>query len=116
MNTTNVLRNQKILEVGCGGGILSEQLARLGATMKGIDLSEELINIAKDHLAQIDESGSIQEHISYEVISIEEHCKSSANHYDALVLSEVIEHIDDKAHFLEACVQCLRVSLRFSES
>lgn len=115
LNTVNVLQGQKILEVGCGGGILTEQLARLGATVKGIDLSTDLIEVARKHLEEsyntnCGASKRSSERITYEVISIEEHSQQCANCYDTVILSEVIEHVDDKAVFLNSCVECLKVN------
>lgn len=114
LNTSKVLQDQQILEVGCGGGILTEQLARLGANVKGIDLSPELIEVAQKHLNETEqrEGGGkrIQDLISYEIISIEEHSQQRPDYYNALILSEVIEHIDDKVAFLNSSIQCLKVS------
>ncbi|XP_061402573.1 ubiquinone biosynthesis O-methyltransferase, mitochondrial-like [Musca vetustissima] len=107
VGTSNVLRGQKILEVGCGGGILTEQLARLGASMTALDLSDELIGVARTHLSQ-EANPKLCDLINYRIEPIEMHAKDKQNYYDALVISEVLEHIDDKVAFLQASVQCLK--------
>uniref|UniRef100_A0A1A9WKT3 Methyltransferase type 11 domain-containing protein n=1 Tax=Glossina brevipalpis TaxID=37001 RepID=A0A1A9WKT3_9MUSC len=107
VNTIDVLKNQQILEVGCGGGILTEELARLGAKMTAIDLSNELINVARERLKQ---DARLLENITYKIEPIEVHMKDKSNFYDAVVISEVLEHIDDKVPFLNACVQCAKVT------
>uniref|UniRef100_A0A1A9V9S7 Methyltransferase type 11 domain-containing protein n=1 Tax=Glossina austeni TaxID=7395 RepID=A0A1A9V9S7_GLOAU len=107
INTNNVLQNQQILEVGCGGGILTEQLARLDAKITGIDLSDVLINVAREHLKQ-EGNARLLDNITYKTESIEAHMQDKKNFYDAVIISEVLEHIDDKESFLNACVQCLK--------
>lgn len=108
VNTCNVLKGQHILEVGCGGGILTEQLARLGAKVTGIDLSEELICVARDHLSKEADS-KLRDRIEYKIEPLNVHVTDKINCYDAVVVSEVLEHIDDKIDLLTACVQCLKV-------
>lgn len=107
-----MLQNQQILEVGCGGGILTEQLARLNAKITGIDLSHVLINVAREHLKQ-EANAHLLDNITYKTESIEVHMQDKKNFYDAVIISEVLEHIDDKESFLNACVQCLKV-IRFN--
>ncbi|KAL9925041.1 ubiquinone biosynthesis O-methyltransferase-like [Glossina fuscipes fuscipes] len=107
INTNNVLQNQQILEVGCGGGILTEQLARLDAKITGIDLSDILINAACEHLKQ-EANARLLNNITYRTESIEVHMQDKKNFYDAVIISEVLEHIDSKEPFLKACIQCLK--------
>lgn len=109
MQTSNVLQNQTILEVGCGGGILTEQLARLGASVTALDLGEDLIRVAREHLSQ-EANPKLCDRIQYKIEPVEIHAKSKQNFYDAVVISEVLEHIEDKVSFLTASVQCLKVS------
>ncbi|XP_075153008.1 ubiquinone biosynthesis protein COQ3, mitochondrial [Haematobia irritans] len=109
IGTTNVLQNQKILEVGCGGGILTEQLARLGASITALDLGEDLIEAARNHLSQ-EANPQLCDLIKYKLESMELHAKDSRNlnYYDAIVISEVLEHVEDKVSFLTASTQCLK--------
>ncbi|XP_053680889.1 ubiquinone biosynthesis O-methyltransferase, mitochondrial-like [Anopheles nili] len=106
INKPNVLENLNILEVGCGGGILTEALARLRANVVGIDPSEKLIKVAGEHAK---ESTSLKpEHIQYHTETIEQHAAKNAEHYDAVVASEVLEHVNDKVAFIEQCLNALK--------
>ena len=87
-----------ILDVGCGGGILSEPLARIGAEVTGIDPSPELINIAKKHAAL---DSSLSKRLNYVQTTIEDLIRSTPKTYDAVVASEVLEHVTDKETFLK---------------
>ncbi|XP_017464276.1 PREDICTED: ubiquinone biosynthesis O-methyltransferase, mitochondrial [Rhagoletis zephyria] len=106
MNTSKVLQGKNILEVGCGGGILTEPLARLSANVTGIDLGEDVITTARTHLES--HSPELKDRITYKIEPVEVHAKSNSNYYDAVVCSEVLEHIDDKAGFLTHCVHTLK--------
>ncbi|CAH1388546.1 unnamed protein product [Nezara viridula] len=95
----------KILDVGCGGGIMSIPLSRLGAEVTGIDPSQELIDVAKKEVeAQLSADSKIQ----FLTTTIEEHCSSHKELYDAIVLSEVIEHVTNKEEFVHLCVEALK--------
>ncbi|XP_057670340.1 ubiquinone biosynthesis O-methyltransferase, mitochondrial [Diorhabda carinulata] len=91
-----------ILDVGCGGGILSEPLAKIGAEVTGLDANVDLINSAKSH-AQL-----FNTKVNYIVSTIEQHAEEACEKYDAVVASEVIEHITNKSSFIEACLKCLK--------
>lgn len=108
INTPQILKGQKILEVGCGGGILTEQLARLEAHVTGIDLSDDLIRIAREHLSQ-EGDPKLCDLIQYKIEPLSVHANEKINYYDAVVISEVLEHVDDKVSFLNSSVQCLKV-------
>ncbi|XP_018798431.1 PREDICTED: ubiquinone biosynthesis O-methyltransferase, mitochondrial-like isoform X2 [Bactrocera latifrons] len=105
-NAGKVLQNKKILEVGCGGGILTEALARLNANVTGVDLGADVIMTAEKHLNE--HSPELVERITYKTESIAEHANDHANHYDAIVCSEVLEHIDEKEAFLKDCVRAIK--------
>ncbi|XP_061402567.1 ubiquinone biosynthesis O-methyltransferase, mitochondrial-like [Musca vetustissima] len=102
---SETLTNQQILEIGCGGGILTENLASLSANVTGLDLSENLISLAQAHLAKQPKFAHL---IQYKVEPIETHAMARKNHYDAIVISEVLEHIDDKIGFLTASVDAVK--------
>lgn len=97
----------KLLDVGCGGGILSEPLARLGASVMGIDPVFESINQAQLH-AQTDQD--LKERLRYRSCNIEDLSAQQEHHeaYDGLILSEVLEHIEDVESFLLHCTKVLR--------
>lgn len=100
------LQNKSILDVGCGGGILSEPLARLGAQVTGIDASKELINLAKQHS---EVNMAIKDNMpNYLHTTIEEHATNNENRYDGVVASEIIEHVADKELFVKSCLKTLK--------
>lgn len=98
------LEGFKILDVGCGAGILSEALGMYGAEVVGIDPSELLISTAIDHLA----TNQYDLNVKYLDELIEDHIVENSGKYDAIVASEVVEHIVDKKSFLKSCVAALK--------
>lgn len=99
------LSGYKILDVGCGGGILSESLARLGAQVTGIDPCEESISAAS-----LRASNSKMTNLKYEVTTIEELMLTSSTKFDAITASEVIEHLDNQEYFIQMCSSLLKVN------
>jgi len=91
------LAGRRVLDVGCGGGILSEAMARRGADVTGIDLSEKPLKVAQLHLL---ESGLS---VRYELTSAEELQKTSADSYDVVTCMELLEHVPDPARTVAAC-------------
>ncbi|KAG2128552.1 S-adenosyl-L-methionine-dependent methyltransferase [Suillus clintonianus] len=107
-----VLSGMDVLDVGCGGGLLSESLTRLGARTLGIDASESNIGIASTHASadpQLSSSGSALE---YRHTSAEQLIKEPKR-FDAVCSMEVIEHVDNPVAFLSACAQLVKVSHLF---
>lgn len=90
------LAGLRVLDVGCGGGILSESLARLGATVTGIDVVERNIQIARLHAAQS------QLDIEYQLTSVEELAQTQTR-YDVVFNMEVVEHVADLQGFMRGC-------------
>jgi len=87
-----------IIDIGCGGGILSESMAALGASVHGIDVVEKNIMVAQQHGQHNDES------IHYEMIDVEELNKRYLK-YDVVLNMEVVEHVDALPVFVKACTQ-----------
>lgn len=87
------LAGLSVLDIGCGGGLLAEPLARLGAVVTGIDASRGAIQTASEHAIR---SGI---KISYQHISAEELAKTGCS-FDLIIASEVIEHVQDRTQFL----------------
>lgn len=87
------LDNYKILDIGCGGGILSESLAKLGGNITGIDMSADAINVAKLHSAELRNSYNL----TYLNISIEDfladHQSGNSEKYDVITCLELLEHV-----------------------
>ncbi|XP_054714201.1 ubiquinone biosynthesis O-methyltransferase, mitochondrial-like isoform X1 [Uloborus diversus] len=99
--TAHPLKGYSIIDVGCGGGILSEPLARLGANVTGLDPGHQNIEKAIEH-ASLDEK--LKDKLTYVCDTVENHI-SSPSKYDAVVCSEVVEHVDNLEMFVSHCVE-----------
>ncbi len=91
-----------VLDVGCGGGLLSEALARAGAEVTAIDLAPELVKVARLHGL---ESG-VQ--VDYQVKAIEELAGERPGSFGAITCMEMLEHVPDPASIIAACAKLLR--------
>jgi 2-polyprenyl-6-hydroxyphenyl methylase/3-demethylubiquinone-9 3-methyltransferase len=91
-----------ILDVGCGGGILSEGMVKRGATVTGIDLSVKALKVAKLHLL---ESGL---QVDYRKIAIESLAKEQPHHYDVVACMEMLEHVPDPASVVKSCAELVK--------
>jgi 2-polyprenyl-6-hydroxyphenyl methylase/3-demethylubiquinone-9 3-methyltransferase len=91
------LAGKTVLDVGCGGGILSESLVRCGAGVTGIDLSERALSVAKLHLLEIGMT------IDYRLASAEELAKQMPGAFDVVTCMEMLEHVPDPASVVAAC-------------
>ncbi|XP_027784139.2 ubiquinone biosynthesis O-methyltransferase, mitochondrial isoform X1 [Marmota flaviventris] len=99
------LSGMKILDVGCGGGLLAEPLGRLGASVVGIDPVDENIKTAQHHKSF---DPVLDKRIEYRVCSLEEIVEEKAETFDAVIASEVIEHVNDLETFIQCCCQVLK--------
>ena len=99
-NKKNPLEKVKILDIGCGGGLLSEPMCRLGADVMGIDASEKNINVAKLHAKKNNLN------IEY-VCSSPEKLKKNTK-FDVILNMEIIEHVEDVDLFLKSCSELLK--------
>lgn len=96
------LHGKRVADVGCGGGILSEGLARAGAQVVGIDLGEELLEIAKAHA---EESGIA---VEYRRISAETLAETEPGSFDIVTCMEMLEHVPDPASVVDACARLVK--------
>ncbi len=94
--------NPKILDVGCGGGILSEALAKIGAQVIGIDLSEASIQVARQHAQK---QGL---NIDYRYESVEEIARKQVGSFDVVTCMEMLEHVPKPDKIVAACAQALK--------
>ncbi|MGS2724562.1 bifunctional 2-polyprenyl-6-hydroxyphenol methylase/3-demethylubiquinol 3-O-methyltransferase UbiG [Porticoccus sp. GXU_MW_L64] len=93
---------KKVLDVGCGGGILSESLAQRGARVTGIDMGEAPLNVAKLHAL---ESGIV---VDYQQITAEQLATEQGGEYDVVTCLEMLEHVPDPASVITACTQLVK--------
>lgn len=96
------LSSLRVLDVGCGGGLLTEAMAAAGAHATGIDLSEQLIDIARLHLL---ESGLQAE---YRVVSAEALAAEQPGTFDVVTCMEMLEHVPDPQAIVQACFDALK--------
>ncbi|MBT7369186.1 MAG: bifunctional 2-polyprenyl-6-hydroxyphenol methylase/3-demethylubiquinol 3-O-methyltransferase UbiG, partial [Gammaproteobacteria bacterium] len=96
------LAGKRILDVGCGGGILTESLAQAGAKVLGIDAGEAPLQVAKLHRH---ESGV---EIDYELTTIEELAATSPEPFDVITCLEMLEHVPDPGSVISACRKLLK--------
>jgi 2-polyprenyl-6-hydroxyphenyl methylase/3-demethylubiquinone-9 3-methyltransferase len=96
------LTGRKVLDVGCGGGILTEALAKAGANATGIDLSKESIEASKIHAEQ---QGL---NIEYRYENIEDTVAKHAGEFDAITCMEMLEHVPEPGKIIDACAKLLK--------
>lgn len=93
------LAGKTVVDIGCGGGILAESMARSGANVTGIDLSEKALKVADLHSL---ESG-VQ--VRYELIAAEDLAEREAGRFDIVTCMEMLEHVPDPAAIVAACAK-----------
>lgn len=96
------LGGQRALDVGCGGGILAESLAASGAEVAGIDITQEVLEVAKLHLI---ESG---QQVDYRQITVEKLAAEQAGEFTVITCMEMLEHVPDPTSIVAACAQLLK--------
>ncbi len=97
------LAGKKVLDVGCGGGILSESMARRGADVTGIDLGDENLKAATVHAEQ----SGLEDTLRYQHIPVEELAKTHAGQFDVVTCMEMLEHVPDPSSIVTACFELL---------
>ena len=96
------LAGKKVVDVGCGGGILSESMAQRGADVTGIDLSEKALAVARLHLL---ESGN---KVNYQSVSAESFAEQNPASFDVVTCLEMLEHVPNPASTVAACARLVK--------
>ena len=99
-NETDYLRGLNILDIGCGGGLISEPMARLGANVTGIDASNKNINVAKLH--------SVKSGLEINYINTSPEKLNEFEKFDIILNLEIVEHVDNVNLYIKSCSKLLK--------
>ncbi|MBQ4831475.1 bifunctional 2-polyprenyl-6-hydroxyphenol methylase/3-demethylubiquinol 3-O-methyltransferase UbiG [Alteromonas sp. MMG017] len=99
---SNGLFNKKVVDIGCGGGILAESMAKAGAEVVGLDMASASLEIAKLHGL---ESGI---NVEYHCVTAESFADSHAGQFDVVTCMEMLEHVPDPASVVQACAKLVK--------
>jgi 2-polyprenyl-6-hydroxyphenyl methylase/3-demethylubiquinone-9 3-methyltransferase len=99
-DNTNFLDGLNILDIGCGGGLISEPMARLGANVTGIDASEKNINVAKLH--------SQKNALKINYINTSPENLNSLKKFDIILNLEIVEHVENVNLYIKSCARLLK--------
>lgn len=102
IDTRTTLEAKKVLDIGCGGGLLCEAMAHKGAVVSGIDLGKASLETARLHLHESKLS------IDYQYASAELYAEQHAGHYDIVTCMELLEHVPDPQSVVSACIRAVK--------
>ena len=97
INSGSALADKAVCDIGCGGGILSESMAKCGATVTGLDMGKAPLSVARLHAMESELE------IDYQQITAEEFADLNADKYDVVTCMEMLEHVPDPASVIKAC-------------
>jgi len=103
INSVCPLKGQQILDVGCGGGILADAMARSGAMVTGIDLAAKALRVAQLHALEAQTPN-----VQYREISVEALAAEQPSSFDAVTCMEMLEHVPDPASVVRACATLVK--------
>jgi 2-polyprenyl-6-hydroxyphenyl methylase/3-demethylubiquinone-9 3-methyltransferase len=101
-NHSDGLAGKRILDVGCGGGILADAMSQLGADVTGIDMGEAPLSVAKLHQLESGQS------VDYQKITAEELAEQKPGHFDIVTCLEMLEHVPDPSSVIAACEKLVK--------
>ena len=96
------LKGKRVLDVGCGGGILSESMAQLGADVSAIDMGKAPLSVAKLHAMESDVE------INYQQITVEELAQQQPHSFDTVTCMEMLEHVPNPSSVIQACQKLVK--------
>jgi 2-polyprenyl-6-hydroxyphenyl methylase/3-demethylubiquinone-9 3-methyltransferase len=97
------LQGREVLDVGCGGGILSDAMARAGATTLGIDLASKSLKVAQLHALEAQTPN-----VRYREVSVEDLARERPASFDVVTCMEMLEHVPDPSAIVRACAQLVK--------
>ncbi len=103
INSICPLKTQQVLDVGCGGGILADAMARSGAHVTGIDLAAKALRVAQLHALEVQ-----TDNVQYQEISAEALAQQQPASFDVVTCMEMLEHVPDPASIVRACAELVR--------
>lgn len=103
INSQCSLAGKRVLDVGCGGGILADSMARKGADVLGIDLASKALRVAQLHALEAQTAN-----VEYREISVEALAKEQPASFDAVTCMEMLEHVPDPASVVRACSELVK--------
>ena len=103
INLHSPVKAQKLIDVGCGGGLISEKMAEYGAQVTGIDMGEAPLSVAKLHLL---ESGVT---VEYKKVTAEQIALERSEQYDIVTCLEMLEHVPDPSSVVKACADLVKL-------
>jgi 2-polyprenyl-6-hydroxyphenyl methylase / 3-demethylubiquinone-9 3-methyltransferase len=103
INALAPLQGKTVLDVGCGGGILADAMARKGANVTGIDLATKALRVAQLHALEAQTPNVTYREISAEALALEQ-----AAQYDVVTCMEMLEHVPDPASVVQACATLVK--------
>ena len=96
------LAGKRVLDIGCGGGILAESMAARGAAVTGIDLGDKALSVARLHLLES------RQKVDYRLVSAEALALELPGHFDVITCMEMLEHVPDPASVIRACATLVK--------
>jgi len=103
INNLSSIKGKAVLDVGCGGGILSDAMARAGATVTGIDLATKSLKVAQLHALETQTPN-----VTYREVSAEDLAAEAPEQFDVVTCMEMLEHVPDPSSIVKACATLVK--------